>query len=72
MTAREMFEKLGYKYSPSHLTKIRYEKEEDGYIYHYIFNEKTKHFSKTKDYGKTHIEFYEMPAINKQLEELSV
>ena len=70
MSAKEMFEELGYEYKPSHITRYRYEKITDEHIYNFIFNEKMKVFSKTCDYGKTHIEAIELKAINKQIEEI--
>jgi len=68
--ADEMFEKLGYKKSSSLKTINRYEKVTDEHIYHFIFNEKMKIFSKTCDYGKTHIRAEEIQAINKKCKEL--
>ncbi len=69
-TADEMFGELGYKKKPSLKTKERYEKITNEHIYYFIFNEKKKIFSKTCDYGKTHIEAKELQAINKKVEEM--
>lgn len=69
-TADEMFEELGYVKSPSLKTKDRYEKAIDDHIYYFIFNNNMKIFSKTCDYGKTHIRIEELQAINKKCKEL--
>lgn len=69
-TADEMFEKLGYEKSPSKKTVHRYEKNDSDHIYYFIFNENMKIFSKTCDYGKTHIKLEELQAINKKCQEL--
>lgn len=69
-TADEMFEELGYEKSPSKKTLHRYEKNDSEHIYYFIFNERRKIFSKTCDYGKTHIKVEELQAINKKVKEL--
>lgn len=70
MSAKEMFRELGYELCPSFKSRYRYEKETDNHIYHFIFNEKRKIFSKLCDFGKTHICFEEIPAIIQQIDEI--
>jgi len=69
-TADELFKELGYECRPTRLTKNRYEKITENHIYNFIFNERMKIFSKTCDYGKTHIEPKELKAINIKCKEL--
>ena len=76
MSAKEMFEKLGYenlmnRSDDDFLTYYKNEEDDDtGCIYSIIFNKKTKQVAKTINNYFNYIDLQELQAINKQIEEL--
>ena len=71
MTAKEMFEELGYKQVGAHIMigeKIRYKKDYDNVIVFYEFKEFMKRGEDSESYSNFTLE--ELQAINKQVKEL--
>lgn len=77
MSAKEMFEKLGYKIKEETSRYLRYLKKDGGYgsgayIEFDLINKKIRLYTKTPNYNNNprYADFNEFQAINKQCEEL--
>ena len=76
MTAKEMFEELGYRCENGYITDLYFikqilKKQGDNYIIHFDLNDKS--FSKYRSYNgaDVFINLQEFKAIQKQIEELN-